>query len=72
MIKLVQDMFNIRDISHFKTADMALTLLTSYNDFNKFQTLFTNITKLADKKTKKQQLLHEVLKRRKHIYYIRQ
>ena len=48
MIKQTQDMYNRRDISNFTTADMALNLLTSDNEFNKFQTLHTNITKLKN------------------------
>ena len=39
-------MYTRRDITNFKTANTALNLLTSYNEFNKFQTLFNNIAKL--------------------------
>jgi hypothetical protein len=51
MIKLVQDMYKIRDITNFKTAITALDLLTSKNDFDKFQQVFTNIIKLTTKQT---------------------
>ena len=37
MIKLIQTLYKSRDIKKHKTADMALNLLTSNNDFNKFQ-----------------------------------
>ena len=53
MTQVVQHMYKSRDITNFKTAKTALDLLTSNNDINKFQTLFTTITKLTDKKTDK-------------------
>jgi hypothetical protein len=52
MITLVQNMYKNRDITNFKTAAMALDLLTSKDDFNKFKTLLTKIKNLTDKKTK--------------------
>ena len=39
MINTVQNMYKLRDITNFKTADMALNLLTSNHDFNKFKTV---------------------------------
>ena len=38
MINQVRDMYKLRDIANFKTTNTALNLLTSDNDFNKFQT----------------------------------
>ena len=43
MLKLVQHMYKARDITNFETTKTALDLLTSKNDINKFQTLFTKI-----------------------------
>ena len=45
-IQLVQYMHTTRYITNFKTANTALDLLTSYNDFNKFQTLCNQPTQL--------------------------
>jgi hypothetical protein len=53
MITLVQHMYKTRDITNFKTATTALDLLTSKNDFNKFKTTLTKITKVIDKKPEK-------------------
>jgi hypothetical protein len=53
MITLVQNMYKSRDITNFKTATKALDLLTSTNDFNKFNTTLTNITKLIDTRNNK-------------------
>ena len=41
MIHLVQHMYKTRDITNFITAKTALDLLTSNNDINTFQSLFT-------------------------------
>jgi hypothetical protein len=50
MIKIIQDMYKSRDITNFKTATTALDLLTSKNDFNKFQQTFkTIITQTTNK-----------------------
>ena len=56
MIKVVQDMYKARDITNVKTANTALNLLTSGNDFNKFKTLYTKITQQEINKTEKQNL----------------
>ena len=50
MIHLVQHMYKSRDMTNFKAAKTALDLLTSKKGVNKFQTRFTNITKLINKK----------------------
>ena len=60
MIKVVQDMYKARDITNFKTADTALNLLTSGNDFNKFKTLYTKLTQLAIKKTETTKIKKEI------------
>ena len=49
---------------NFKTAKTALDLLTSKNDINKFQTVFTKILKLTDEKTDKAKI-KPVIKREK-------
>jgi hypothetical protein len=46
-------MYKSRDITNFKTATTALDLLTSNNDFNKFQQVFTTIIKLTTNTTDK-------------------
>ena len=56
MINQVQDIYKIRYITKLKPATTALTLLTSYNDFNKFQTSFNTITKLKNTKQEKPNL----------------
>ena len=48
MIKQVQDMYKRREITNLKTADQALNLLTSDDEFNKFQTSVNKITKLKN------------------------
>ena len=53
MINQVQPMYKRRDITNFITANTALNLLTSYDDFNKFQTSFHTITKLIHTKHEK-------------------
>ena len=45
MIKLIQKVYTPRDITNFKTATMALKLLTSQND------CITKITQLVTKRT---------------------
>ena len=40
-------MYNTRDMTNFKTANTALNLLTSDNEFNKCQTLFNTVTQLT-------------------------
>ena len=50
MKSLVQHMCKARDITNFKTANTALELFTSQNDISKFQTRFTILTQLTDKK----------------------
>ena len=50
MINQIQDTYKLGDITNFKTANTALTLLISDNDFNKCQTSFNNITKLKNTK----------------------
>ena len=56
MINQVRDMYTRRDIPNFKTANMAIKLLTSDDDF-KFQTSFNQITTL---KTTKQESNHKL------------
>ena len=51
MINLVQHMYQARDITNLNTAKTSLDLLTSKNDINKFQTRFTTVKQLTDKKT---------------------
>jgi hypothetical protein len=68
MIKLVQDMYKSRDITNFKTADIALNLLTSGNDFNKFQPLFDKILKLQTKKTERKNIRKAIKEENKYIY----
>ena len=51
MIKLVQHMYKARAITHFKTANTALDLLTSKSGTNTFQSLFTSITQFTTKNT---------------------
>ena len=58
-------MYKARDITNFKTAKMALDLLTSNNDINKFQTRFTKTTQLTTNKTDTVKLTTDI-KRQKH------
>ena len=60
MIKVVQDMYKTRNITNFKTANTALNLLTSGNDFNKFKTLYTKITQQTIKKTETTKIKKEI------------
>jgi hypothetical protein len=53
MIKIIQDMYKSRDITNFKTATTALDLLTSKNDFNKFQQTFKKIITQTTNKNNK-------------------
>jgi formyltetrahydrofolate synthetase len=67
MITLVQNMYKNRDITNFKTAATALDLLTSKNDFNKFKTTLTKITKLIDKKTTKININKDIKQQKKEV-----
>jgi len=67
MIKLVQILYKSRTIKNFKTADMALNLLTSNNDFNKFQTLFNKITKTINNSTEKTAFKKDIKQQKSNI-----
>jgi hypothetical protein len=67
MIKLVQAMYKSRDITNCKTADKALNLLTSGSDFTKFQTLYTKLIKLANKKTETTNIKQTIKQQKKYI-----
>ena len=67
MIKLVQLMYKNRDITNFKTAKLAIESLTINEDFKKFNSIFTKITKLADKKTIKAPIKKEIKQKKQDI-----
>ena len=53
LIIIIQDMYKSRDITNIKTAKIAIDALTVNEDFNKFKTLFSTITKNSSNKTRK-------------------
>jgi hypothetical protein len=63
-------MYKSRDITNFKTATTALDLLTSTNDFNKFKTTLTNITKLIYKKPETKTNIKNDIKQQHNNYYL--
>ena len=67
MITLIQTMYKTRDIKNFKTAKTAMDLLTSKNDINKFQTMFTQLLKLSDEKTNKTKLKTDIKQEKQDI-----